>query len=422
MGILALARRPLSALQQYAVVTANYWAFTLTDGALRMLVVFHFHALGYTTLEIAFLFLFYEFFGILTNLYGGWLGARFGLRLTLWSGTLMQVAALLMLIPVADTWPKWWSVAYVMVAQAISGIAKDLNKMSAKSAIKTVVPDTPDDQSRGEQQLFRWVAILTGSKNALKGVGFFLGGLLLTSIGFNAAVGAMAAGLFLAFLLTLVLPADIGRMKEKPKFTALLSKSRGINVLSLARFFLFGARDVWFVVALPVFLQAALGWRFWEVGGFMGLWVIGYGIVQASAPALRRSWGQTKPPSVSAVEFWSGVLTAIPALIAIALWRQVAHPGIAVVVGLAAFGVVFAMNSSIHSYMVLAYTDTESVSLNVGFYYMANAAGRLTGTLLSGALFLAGGMQACLWASTALVGLAFITSSRLPAPRTSYSS
>jgi MFS family permease len=415
MGILALARRPLSALQQYAVVTANYWAFTLTDGALRMLVVFHFHALGYTTLEIAFLFLFYEFFGILTNLYGGWLGARFGLRLTLWSGTLMQVAALLMLIPVADSWPKWWSVAYVMVAQAISGIAKDLNKMSAKSAIKTVVPATPDDQSRGEQQLFRWVAILTGSKNALKGVGFFLGGLLLTSIGFNAAVGAMAAGLFLAFLLTLVLPADIGRMKEKPKFTALLSKSRGINVLSLARFFLFGARDVWFVVALPVFLQAALGWRFWEVGGFMGLWVIGYGVVQASAPALRRSWGQDKPPGVSAVEFWSGVLTAIPALIAIALWRQVAHPGIAVVVGLAAFGVVFAMNSSIHSYMVLAYTDTESVSLNVGFYYMANAAGRLTGTLLSGALFLAGGMQACLWMSCALVALAFASSTRLPA-------
>ena len=415
MGLLSTGQRSLTALQQYAIVTANYWAFTLTDGALRMLVVFHFHALGYSTLEIAFLFLFYEFFGIITNLYGGWLGARFGLRLTLWSGTLMQVAALLMLIPVADTWPKWWSVAYVMVAQAISGIAKDLNKMSAKSAIKTVVPETPEDQNRGDSQLFKWVAILTGSKNALKGVGFFLGGLLLTTIGFNAAVGAMAAGLFAAFLLTLVLPADIGRMKQKPKFTALLSKSRGINVLSLARFFLFGARDVWFVVALPVFLQAALGWRFWEVGGFMGLWVIGYGIVQAAAPSLRRSWGQDRPPGVAAVEFWSALLTAIPALIAIALWRQVAHPGVAIVVGLAVFGVVFAMNSSIHSYMVLAYTDAESVSLNVGFYYMANAAGRLAGTLLSGALFLSGGMQACLWMSSLLVALAFGVSTRLPA-------
>jgi hypothetical protein len=412
----ALARRgPLSALQQYGIVTANYWAFTLTDGALRMLVVFHFHELGYSTLEIAFLFLFYEFFGIITNLYGGWLGARFGLRLTLWSGTLMQVAALLMLIPVADVWPKWWSVAYVMVAQAISGIAKDLNKMSAKSAIKTVVPETPDDHSQGERQLFKWVAILTGSKNALKGVGFFLGGVLLTTIGFNAAVGAMAAGLFVAFLLTLVLPGDIGRMKQKPGFSALFSKSRGINVLSLARFFLFGARDMWFVVALPVFLQT-LGWRFWEVGGFMGLWVIGYGIVQGCAPALRRAWGQSGPPGVSAVEFWSALLTAIPALIAIALWRGVGHPGVAVVVGLAIFGVVFAMNSSIHSYMILAYTEAEDVSLNVGFYYMANAAGRLLGTVLSGALFMVGGLQACLWSSALLVALAALVSTRLPAP------
>jgi predicted MFS family arabinose efflux permease len=406
--------RPLSALQQYAIVTANYWAFTLTDGALRMLVVFHFHELGYTTLEIAFLFLFYEFFGILTNLYGGWLGARCGLRLTLWSGTLMQVAALLMLIPVADSWPKWWSVAYVMVAQALSGIAKDLNKMSAKSAIKTVVPETPDDQQRGDAQLFKWVAILTGSKNALKGVGFFLGGVLLTSLGFNTAVGVMAAGLLLSFLLTLVLPAEMGRMKQKPGFSALFSKSRGINVLSLARFFLFGARDVWFVVALPVFLQQALGWRFWEVGGALGLWVIGYGIVQGSAPALRRAWGRSAPPGVGAVQFWSAVLAAIPALIAVALWREVAHPGVAVVVGLAVFGVVFAMNSSIHSYMILAYSEAEDVSLNVGFYYMANAAGRLVGTVLSGALFLSGGLQLCLWASALLVALAALVSTGLP--------
>lgn len=401
----------LTALEQYQRVTANYWAFTLTDGALRMLVVFHFHQLGYTSLEIAFLFLFYEFFGILTNLYGGWLGARFGLRLTLWLGTWLQIGALLMLIPVADSWPKWWSVAYVMAAQALSGIAKDLNKMSAKSAIKTVVKSND-----GDQQLFRWVALLTGSKNALKGVGFFLGGVLLTTLGFNASVGVMAAGLMLAFLVTLGLPADMGQMKRKPKVLSLLSKREGINVLSLARLFLFGARDVWFVVALPVFLETALGWRFWEVGSFMGLWVIGYGIVQGSAPALRRSWGQTSSPGVSAVQFWSALLTAIPALIAIALWRQVADPGLAIVAGLAAFGVVFAMNSSIHSYMVLAYSDSESVSLDVGFYYMANAAGRLLGTLLSGAVFLIGGLQACLWCSSAMVALAWLFSLRLPPP------
>jgi len=401
----------LTALEQYQRVTANYWAFTLTDGALRMLVVFHFHQLGYTSLEIAFLFLFYEFFGILTNLYGGWLGARFGLRLTLWLGTWLQIGALLMLIPVAESWPKWWSVAYVMAAQALSGIAKDLNKMSAKSAIKTVVKSND-----GDQQLFRWVALLTGSKNALKGVGFFLGGVLLTTLGFNASVGVMAAGLMLAFLVTLGLPADMGQMKRKPKVLSLLSKREGINVLSLARLFLFGARDVWFVVALPFFLETALGWRFWEVGSFMGLWVIGYGIVQGSAPALRRSWGQTSSPGISAVQFWSALLTAIPALIAIALWRQVADPGLAIVAGLAAFGVVFAMNSSIHSYMVLAYSDSESVSLDVGFYYMANAAGRLLGTLLSGAVFLIGGLQACLWCSSAMVALAWLFSLRLPPP------
>ena len=396
--------KQLSALQQYGVVTANYWAFTLTDGALRMLVVFHFHQLGYSTLEIAFLFLFYEFFGIVTNLTGGWLGARFGLRLTLWAGTLLQVAALLLLIPVADSWPKGLSVLYVMGAQAISGIAKDLNKMSAKSAIKTVA---------SEGQLFRWVAILTGSKNALKGVGFFLGGVLLTVLGFNQAVAAMAAGLFLSFLGTLILPADIGRMKQKPAFTALFSQSATINILSLARFFLFGARDVWFVVALPVFLEATLGWRFWEVGAFMGLWVIGYGVVQGSAPALRRAWGQQRPPGAADLSFWSALLTAIPALIAIGLWRQVAHPAVAVVGGLVAFAVVFAMNSSIHSYLVLATSDAEAVSLNVGFYYMANAAGRLLGTLLSGALFLVGGLPLCLWASSALVALAWLSTQRL---------
>jgi len=411
----------LSPLQQYGVVTANYWAFTLTDGALRMLVVFHFHQLGYSTLEVASLFLFYEFFGVLTNLCGGWIGARYGLRLTLWVGTLMQIGALLMLIPVASSWPKLISVIYVMFAQAISGIAKDLNKMSAKSAIKTVVATNPHAAKEENQQLFRWVAILTGSKNALKGVGFFLGGLLLTALGFNAAVAWMAAGLAIAFLVTLVLPAEMGKMKAKPAFSSLFSKSKAINLLSLARFFLFGARDVWFVVALPVFLEASLGWSFWEIGGFLGLWVIGYGIVQASAPSLRKLWGQSSTPGPGAVQFWSALLTSIPALIAVALWRDV-DVWVAITAGLTAFGVVFAMNSSIHSYMVLAYTDQENVSMNVGFYYMANASGRLVGTLLSGAVFMLGrgpteGMQACLFVSSILVLLSWLSSLQLPTVR-----
>ena len=405
---------PSAAVRHYMVVTAAYWAFTLSDGALRMLVVFHFHRLGYSSLDIAFLFLFYEFFGILTNLYGGWLGARFGLRLTLWAGLVLQIGALLMLMPVSADWPRLISVVYVMGAQAISGIAKDLNKMSAKGAIKSVLPPTPGNAAQGEQRLFQWVAILTGSKNALKGVGFFLGGVLLASLGFAGSLAAMAAGLVLALAGTLALPGDIGKMKQKPGFAALWAKSEGINILSLARFFLFGARDVWFVVALPVFLEARLGWRFWEVGGFLGLWVIGYGIVQAAAPSLRRAWGQGAPPGPGAIQFWSALLTAIPALIAIALARATGNPGLTIVVGLAVFGAVFAMTSSIHSYLVLAYTDSESVSLNVGFYYMANAAGRLLGTLLSGWVYLKGGMEACLWCSALLVALSFLSSLRLP--------
>ena len=415
----------LSNIQQYSVVTANYWAFTLTDGALRLLVVGHFHELGYTTLQIALLFLFYEFFGIITNLYGGWIGARYGLRLTLWIGTILQIIALFMLIPVKEDWPVIFSVAYVMVAQAVSGIAKDLNKMSAKSAVKTVVPETNDGNDTGQKQLFKWVAILTGSKNALKGVGFFLGGLLYKLFGFNNAVGIMGFGLCIAFLLTLILPGEIGKMKTKPAFNDLFSKSNAINILSAARFFLFGARDVWFVVALPVFLDMAFGWDYMEIGLFLGAWVIGYGIVQASAPAIRKIWGQKESPDRKAIQFWSAVLMVIPSLIGVALWRE-SSPSIAIILGLTIFGFVFAMNSSTHSYMILAYSDNEKVSLNVGFYYMANAAGRLIGTLLSGLLFMIGrnaslGFQYCLYFSSLLIFLSWISSLKLPSFKQSLS-
>lgn len=409
----------LSPLQQYAVVTAAYWMFTLSDGALRMLVVFHFHQLGFSTLEIAGLFVFYEIFGVVTNLAGGWLGARTGLRLTLWLGLLMQIVALLLLVPVAPAWPKLLAVPYVMAAQALSGIAKDLSKMSAKGAIKSVVAARPaSEASTGseaqDQTLFRWVALLTGSKNALKGVGFFLGGVLLAAFGFAGSVTVMAVVLGLTLLATLALPDDLGRMKAKISLAALFETGRGVQVLSLARFFLFGARDVWFVVALPVFLEAALGWRFWQVGGFLGLWVMGYGFVQGAAPSLRHRLGQTAAPGPQAVQAWSAILAAVPALIAIALWRQAAHPGAVVVAGLVLFGLVFAMASSIHSYLVLAYAEADAVSLAVGFYYMANAAGRLLGTVLSGWMYQVGGMPLCLLCSSLMVALSWLSSLRLP--------
>ncbi|QPI11559.1 organoarsenical effux MFS transporter ArsJ [Stutzerimonas stutzeri] len=390
-------------IRQYLVVTGNYWAFTLTDGALRMLVVLHFHALGYSPLQIAALFLFYEIFGVVTNLIGGYLGARRGLNRTMNLGLALQVAALLMLTVPAS----WLTVPWVMGAQALSGIAKDLNKMSAKSSIKLLVPDSQ------QGTLYKWVAILTGSKNALKGVGFFLGGALLTLLGFAGAVLSMAAVLALVWLASLVLlKKDLGKAKAKPKFRDILSKSRAINVLSAARLFLFGARDVWFVVALPVYLSAVFGWDFWMVGGFLACWIIGYGIVQSVAPAItgKRSG---KVPDGRAACLWAASLAALPAAIAIGL-ATAASPQWVLIGGLMLFGVLFAVNSSLHSYLIVSYAKEDGVSLDVGFYYMSNALGRLVGTLLSGWVFQVYGLQACLWVSSLFVVLAALISLWLP--------
>ena len=390
-------------VRQYLLITGNYWAFTLTDGALRMLVVLHFHQLGYSPLQVAMLFLFYEIFGVITNLVGGWLGAHIGLNRTMNIGLAMQVVALsMLLVPAALLTVPW-----VMAAQALSGMAKDLNKMSAKSSIKLLVP--------GDQQgtLYRWVAALTGSKNALKGIGFFLGGALLTLVGFKAAVAAMAVALALVWLLSLlVLKRDLGKARNKPKFRDLLSKSRAINLLSAARLFLFGARDVWFVVALPVFLAQSLGWDFWQVGGFMAAWVIGYGVVQSVAPYFTGRRRGTVPDGRAAFG-WAAVLAVIPATMALLLVRD-GPAALVLVVGLMVFGVFFAINSSLHSYLIVSYATEDGVSLDVGFYYMANALGRLLGTVLSGWVFQVAGLEACLAISALLVGCAALLSLALP--------
>ncbi|MDQ3287649.1 MAG: MFS transporter [Pseudomonadota bacterium] len=429
------------ALRQYALITGNYWAFTLTDGALRMLVVLHFHQLGYSPLQIALLFLFYEFFGVVTNLVGGWLGARIGLNRTMNIGLCLQIAALVMLaVPIG-----WLTIPWVMAAQALSGIAKDLNKMSAKSSVKLLVAErgsvkrlvaerggarlhiaergggqTPASEAGSrsastadlETTLYRWVAALTGSKNALKGAGFFLGGALLTAIGFRGSVLAMAAALTFVWIASLLmLRRDLGKAQAKPKFRHILSKSRAINVLSAARLFLFGARDVWFVVALPVFLASSLGWDHWRVGAFLAAWVIGYGVVQAAAP--RFSGGRTaQAPGRSQAFGWALVLALVPAAIAALLPDAAA--GQVLVIGLGVFAVVFAMNSALHSYLIVSFARADAVSLDVGFYYMANALGRLLGTVLSGWVYQAAGFVACLWISAAFVLIAAIVSLALP--------
>ncbi|MBN2646725.1 MAG: organoarsenical effux MFS transporter ArsJ [Thiotrichales bacterium] len=386
--------------QQYALVTGNYWAFTLTDGALRMLVLLYFYQLGYSPLELALLFLFYEFFGIVTNLFGGWLGARAGLNVTMNLGLTIQIGALIMLtVPT-----EWLSVLYVMVAQALSGIAKDLNKMSAKSSIKALASD-------GDGKLYRWVAALTGSKNALKGVGFFLGALLLELFGFANAMWIMASMLAIALLVSLIkLDGRLGKARNKPKFGQMFAHSPAVNWLSAARLFLFGARDVWFVVALPVFAASVLDWSHLQIGTFMALWIIGYGIVQAAAPKLI---GRQQNPTARHAFWLALVLAAVPMFMAYALHLD---PQTILVIGLLIFGVLFALNSAVHSYLIVAYADEDGTSKQVGFYYMANAGGRLAGTLLSGYVYQTAGMEACLTLSAVFILLAGLLALRIERP------
>ena len=308
-------------LRNYALVTAAYWADTITDGAIRILVLFYFYDLGYSPLEVASLFLFYEAFGILTNLFGGWIAARFGLKSTL------------------------------------------------------------------------------------------LGGLLLTVVGFQPALGILAVFVGAALLLVLVaVHGELGRPDAKARFRHMFSHNRAVNLLAAARIFLFASRDVWFVVGLPVFLRSVLGWSFWEVGTFMAVWVIGYGIVQAFAPRLLRRHGEPTGPTAAWLAF---ALALLPAGIAIALAVDF-DPTIVLVVGLIIFGAVFALNSAVHSFLILHYADGDKVAMNVGFYYMANAGGRLAGTILSGLLYQWQGLEACLWASAVMVLAAGAISLMLP--------
>lgn len=398
-----LANLP-SSIKQYLIITSNYWAFTLTDGALRMLVVLYFHQLGYGAFAIAMLFLFYEIFGVITNLVGGWLGAHLGLNKTMNVGLGLQLVALAMLCVPGD----WLTVAYVMAAQALSGIAKGLNKMSAKSAIKYLVPQ----DAAGQSQLYKWIAILTGSKNALKGVGFFLGGLLLTVFGFVGALISLIILLSVAWVISLIfLKGDIGKAKNKPKFKELFSKSRAINLLSAARLCLFAARDVWFVVALPVYLAAQFNWDHWWVSGFMASWVIAYGLVQSQAPRITGQ-GDSTSHSVKKAYWWVALLSGVTGILALLMQLDIAVH-FTLVIGLLIFGGVFAVNSSLHSYLIVSFAKNDGVSLDVGFYYMANAIGRLLGTMLSGWVFQVYGLSACLWVSVCLLVLAAITTARL---------
>jgi len=407
----------------YITVTAAYWAFMLTDGALRMLVLLHFHTLGFSPVQLAYLFVLYEIAGVVTNLSAGWIAARFGLTSTLYMGLSLQVVALLALTQLDPVWSITASVVFVMLVQGLSGVAKDLAKMSSKSAVKILAPTTGGG-------LFRWVATLTGSKNAVKGSGFLLGAVLLAVFGFVPSVLTMAAILFLILIGVVIgMPTGLPVGRKDAKFSEVLSKNRNINWLSAARLFLFGARDVWFVVGIPIYFYAVLsdgsteGNRaaFFMIGTFMAVWTILYGIVQGSAPRILRATSRSEAEILVLAKRWVGLLVIVPAFLAGLVWL-VPEPSnmltATIVLGLLVFGGIFAVNSALHSFLILSFTDAKRVTMDVGFYYMANAAGRLVGTVLSGITYQLGGLSLCLGTAAVMIGLSWLGTSQLKEPKT----
>ena len=413
-SVVAASAGARHAARNYAIVTAAYWGFTLTDGALRMLVLLHFYRLGYSPFTLAFLFLLYEAAGVLANLVGGWLVTHYGIARMLAVGLVTQIVGFALLSALDPGWTAAMAVAWVVVAQGVCGVAKDLTKTASKSAIKITQAEA---QGGSQGQLFKWVAWFTGSKNAMKGIGFFLGGVLLETLGFRGALWTMAGLLALVLAgVLLSLPPMMGRKKASRSVRELFAKSPGINVLAAARVVLFGARDVWFVVGVPVFLYSA-GWTFTMVGTFLAVWTIGYGLVQALAPQIVRRSADGLSHEVPAARLWSALLALIPVALAVAVWLRVPSLEWVVVGGLGLFGFAFAVNSSVHSYLVLAYAGSEKAAEDVGFYYAANALGRFIGTLLSGLLYQWGGLLYALIGSAVMLLVCWLATLALPLVR-----
>lgn len=395
-------------LRGYLLVTLCYWAFTISDGALRMLVLLHLHEHGQTAWALALLLVPYEIAGVLTNLLSGYLGARFGLKSPLVLGILLQATACAMLSADVAT----LTLGYVMLTQVLSGVAKDLTKVSAKSYVRELAPD-PDSAG-----LFRLVAWMTGSKNTMKGLGFFVGGALLASAGFAHTNLGLAGSLFVIAALALwLVPRIPGR--QKASLRSLLQQDRVMVWLSIARAFLFGSRDAWFAVALPLYLVAR-DWDSVGVGTALAVWVMLYGVVQGLAPKLTRRTDTAG--GLRATQTYTGLLLLPLLASAWCVWQGVA-PVAAILIGLCVYGAVFAITSSLHSWLAVSLHDDDRTAERVGFYYAANALGRLLGTLLSGYLYARGlanqqaspenGLALCLLGSLATVCLASLATAVL---------
>ena len=377
-------------------MTTCYLLFTTTDGALRMVVLVHAHSLGFSAFQVALMFSLYELAGVFTNIAAGLAGARWGLRSTLLGGLAVQLACIALLWGFGIAWPEphaqWRALAYVAAAAGLGGVAKDLVKLGGKTVTKLVTPE--ERQSR----LFAVVAWLTGAKNSMKGVGYFVGAASL-AVSFDFALGLNLVLIALALpIAALGLRPGLGRARGKNvTLAAMLSPAPNVRALSLARALLFGSRDLWFEVALPFYLRneaQGLGWSRELTGALLAGFIIAYGQVQSATPRLLLRPLRQEPANKLVQVLWNGVLTLVCLALALLLGAApapAAHsvPGLAgaLCALLLVFCVVFAVNSAVHSYLIVRYAGSDKVAADVGFYYMSNAAGRLGGVLVSGALY-----------------------------------
>ena len=398
-----------ASIKDYITVTLNYWVFTFTDGALRIIVLLHFYKEGFSPFLIALLFLSYEFAGVFTNLIGGWLSTNYGIKRMLGVGLVIQSLGLVCLSVVNTAWGTVIATVWILFCQGLCGVAKDFTKTASKSAIKLTSDKLEGIESK-DSRLFRWVAWFTGSKNAMKGIGFLGGGLLLTVFGFQNSLWLMAFLIVLIFIFTMAqLPEMFGKKKASKTIKSFFSKNKVVNNLALIRIFLFGARDVWFVVALPVFLYSS-GWTFIQVSGLMAFWTIFYGFIQAVTPKII-------PESESRVigkrlRNWMFGLSVIPVILYFVVVSETPFSVAYVIFGLFLFALLFAINSSFQSFLIVEYSSQDKTAEDIGFYYSANAIGRFVGTLLSGYLFQLGGFSYALFGSALMLIIGWIISLR----------
>jgi MFS family permease len=442
-GVLSHALRP------FVIISSSYLLFTITDGAIRMIVLLHAYNKSFSALEVSITFTLYELAGVFTNLAAGFMGAKWGIKLTLISGLSLQLLSYGLLFAWQDDWTKRESIIFVTVAQMFAGIAKDLTKLGGKTVTKLVTPE------QKETHLFKLVSLITGWKNSLKGVGYFLGSALL-SVSYELALGFMMGLVVLAMPWAILgLDKSLGTAKKrnaswKEVFNL---ENRRLNILSLARLFLFASRDFWFEVPLPFFLRSpscdglgtsscllnencgngavcgesgfceninpgggcgGLGLNRVVVGAFLGGYIILYGQVQAWTPQLVTGPLKQTPPNKLTEVFW-GLINCIPTLVMaiVMTWAPAFEAGdtaamtIWLIVVIVTFAIIFAINSSIHSFLVVNYASKDKVAVSVGFYYMSNAIGRLLGTLGSGILYTyVGDFVGPLAGSDAVAGLA----------------